>query len=78
MDSDPDPRPVIAARLDTRFMDFLSRSGSGLTQSLLDRHIPEGAPWTADWHEPDEFGRTLTMQAGAVTEWLARHPEEPR
>lgn len=66
---EPDPRPVIAAKLDSRFVDCLMRSGRAQTERLLNEHIPEGAPWAATWHEPDKFGNTLTIQAALPSEY---------
>ncbi len=63
MSGEFDPRPVIAAKLDSEFMDILMRSGRAQTERLLNEHIPEGAPWSADWHEPEQRGNVLTIQA---------------
>ena len=67
---DPDPRPVIAAKLTERLSGFLGFSN---TENILNEHIPEGAPWEATWDAGSL--RLKSVQAGAVTEWLKRHPE---
>jgi hypothetical protein len=74
--ADPDPRPLIAACLTTEFCSWLRRNGRAHTARLLDEYIPEGAPWAADWHDPDPVtGHYLTIRAGAVTRWLEAHPD---
>jgi hypothetical protein len=54
---------LIASKLDRPFMDVLMRSGRAQTKRLLNEYIPEGAPWSASWHEPDRWGNVLSIQA---------------
>jgi len=50
--------------------------GYASTERVLDEQVPEGAPWSAAWSTDDGFApRLVSIQAGGVTAWLARHPE---